>query len=120
MKPAPAADLGKKTWTIGVEWNIAGPHSLEAQYANADDSTGNSLVGVSTNAAPCPGGVCRSDTGGRDYSIAYIYLLQAYGQSARLPASGQRRQRLVKTGNLAALRAGDSQSAYAMYVSHKF
>ncbi len=69
----PGSDLGKKTWTIGAEWNIAGPHSLEAQYANAGDSTGNSTVGISTNAAPCPGGVCRSDTGGQDYSIAYVY-----------------------------------------------
>jgi len=118
----PGRDLGKKTWTIGAEWNIAGPHNIEAQYANADDSTGNSLVGVSTNAAPCPGGVCRSDTGGQDYSIAYVYnfskrtdiRLGYHKQDNDANAS-------YKLGNTAApLRAGDSQSAYAMYISHKF
>ena len=56
----PGQTLKKKTTTVGVDWKISGPHSLEAQYAMADDVSGNSTVGIGGNggsAAPVQGGV---------------------------------------------------------------
>jgi predicted porin len=112
----PGRDLGKKTWTLGVDWNIAGPHSLEAQYANAGNSTGNSLVAVGSNAAS------GADTGAKDYSIAYVY---AFSKRTDIRLGYHKTDNdtnaKYKLGNTASLlTAGDSQSAYAMYVSHKF
>lgn len=113
---APGQSLDKKTWTLGVEWKIAGPHGLEAQYARAGDSKGNSTTAVSTNAAS------GANTGGRDYSIAYTYAFSKR-TDFRLGYHKQDNDANAKykLGNTAALvTAGQSQSAYAMYVSHKF
>ena len=113
---APGQSLDKKTWTLGVEWKIAGPHGLEAQYARAGDSKGNSTTAVSTNAAS------GANTGGRDYSIAYTYAFSKR-TDFRLGYHKQDNDANAKykLGNAAALvTAGQSQSAYAMYVSHKF
>jgi len=113
---APGQNLDKKTYTLGVEWKIAGPHGLEAQYARAGDSKGNSTTAVSVN--PASG----ASTGAKDYSIAYTY---AFSKRTDLRLGYHRTANdanaKYKLGNTAALLSnGDSQSAYAMYVSHKF
>jgi predicted porin len=76
-------DMGKKTFTVGVDWNIAGPHSIHGQYAWADDTDGNSTVSIGGNGgvtSPCTGltagGACiarAGGTGGDAWSIAYQY-----------------------------------------------
>ena len=50
------------TWSLGVDWNVAGPHTVSAQYAKAGDSKGDSTRGVGTGngAVEASGG----DTGG--------------------------------------------------------
>ncbi len=113
---APGRNLEKKTYTLGVEWQIAGPHGLEAQYARAGDSKGNSLVAIGSN--PASG----ASTGAKDYSIAYTY---AFSKRTDLRLGYHKTSNdanaKYKLGNTASvLTAGDSQSAYAMYVSHKF
>lgn len=112
---APGQNLDKKTYTLGVEWKIQGPHSIEAQYARAGDSKGNSLTNVSVNAASGP------NTGAKDWSVAYIYAFSKR-TDIRLgyhkTANDQNAK--YKLGNTSAVTAGDSQSAYAMYISHKF
>ena len=77
---APGRELKKKTTTLGAEWNVSGPHSIEAQWAHAWDSKGNSLLGIGGNGgANAPraivGGqeVGVSDTGADAFSIAYRY-----------------------------------------------
>lgn len=75
--------MGKKTWTIGVDWAIAGPHSVHAQYAYARDTDGYSTISLPAAnggvTAPCTGltatGACipNSGTGGDAFSIAYQY-----------------------------------------------
>ena len=112
----PGRNLDKDTWTLGVEWNVSGPHSIEAQYAQAGDSKGNSLVAVGSN--PASG----SDTGANDYSIAYVY---AFSKRTDIRLGYHKTDNdtnaKYKLGNTASLlTAGDSQSAYAMYISHKF
>jgi hypothetical protein len=101
---------------LGVEWNVAGPHNIEAQYAQAGDSKGNSLVGVGSN--PASG----ANTGAQDYSIAYVYNFSKR-TDIRLGyhKTDNDANAKYKLGNTASLlTAGDSQSAYAMYISHKF
>lgn len=68
----PGQELKKRTATIGVEWQIAGPHQIAAMYAWAGDSKGNSTAGVggTANGALAASG---SDTGGDAWSIAYRY-----------------------------------------------
>jgi predicted porin len=66
----PTGDLKKNTATVGVEWNIAGPHEIHAQYAWAGDSKGDSLTGLGgRGGAAAPG----SGTGADAWSIAYQY-----------------------------------------------
>lgn len=113
----PGQELGKKTYTLGVEWKIAGPHSLEAQYARAGDSKGNSTTAVQRN------DVSVANTGAKDYSIAYIY---AFSKRTDIRLGYHKTDNDSNTlkynvGNFAGVaNKGDSSSAYAMYVQHKF
>lgn len=113
----PGRDLGKKTWTLGVEWNVAGPHNIEAQYARAGDSTGNSLVAVQRN------DVSGSNTGAKDYGIAYVY---DFSKRTAIRLGYHKTQNDSNTlkynvGNFAGVATkGASSDAWAMYISHKF
>jgi predicted porin len=112
-------NLKKKTWTIGIEAELSGPHGLEAQYAKAGDSKGNSLVGIGGgNGNPASG----PSTGAKDYSIAYTYT---FSKRTRVKLGYHKTDNDAnanyKLGNTAgALTAGDSQSAFAFHISHKF
>ncbi len=113
---APGRSLDKKTYTLGVDWRVAGPHSLAAQYAWAEDSKGNSLIAIGELAAS------GADTGARDWSVAYSYDFSKRS-SVKLgyhKTSNDANAR-YKLGNTAALLTpGDSQSAWAMLVKHTF
>jgi len=67
---AAAQKLDKDGWALYLDWRIAGPHSLYAQYASIGDSGGNSTVAVGNYA---PQGA--SATGGEVYGIAYGYSM---------------------------------------------
>jgi len=136
-------ELKKKTWTVGVEWNIAGPHTLEAQYANAGDSKGDSLVGIGGNGgstAPrgcSAGGVnaaasacnipgnefSRGSTGGDAISIAYQY---AFSKRTRVKIGYVRVDNdsngaSYRVGNTAALLStGETVDGWAVHVGHRF
>jgi predicted porin len=127
---APGRNLKKKTWTIGVDWAIAGPHSVQAQYAQAQDSKGNSLLAINESggggAAPhvLVGGteVARSDTGAKDWEIAYSY---AFSKRTRVKFGYHKTDNdnnaAYKLGNVApVLTRGDSQSAWAFHIQHRF
>ena len=65
-------DIRKDTWTLGAEWNIAGPHEIHLGYGKTGDSKGSSLTGISATTqggVPAPG----SETGYQAFSIAYQY-----------------------------------------------
>jgi predicted porin len=126
---APAAaslitqELKKKTMSLGVDWRIAGPHSLQAQWARAGDSKGNSTVGVATgsNGGADPSG---SDTGADAYSIAYSY---AFSKRTRLKlgyvyVDQEDRATTYRIGNSARdpNGFGSSSSGYAFHISHSF
>jgi len=114
---APGRDLTKKNWMVGVEWNISGPHGLEAAYARAGDSGGNSLVAVQRNDVSGP------DTGAKDYSIAYTYQ---FSKRTRIKLGYHKTDNDANTlkynlGNTAATGVkGESENAFAFHISHRF
>jgi predicted porin len=115
----PGQELKKKTATIGVEWAIVGPHGLEAQYAWAGDSKGNSTVGIGGNGGASASG---SDTGGDAISIAYTY---AFSKRTRLKlgyihVDNDNNTNSYRVGNTAAVAAGENSSAVAFHISHRF
>jgi predicted porin len=71
---AAGQDLKKKGYALYVDWRIAGPHSLYFQYAQADDSKGNSTAAVGSFAAPMVGAVANPlSTGATVIGAAYGY-----------------------------------------------
>jgi predicted porin len=113
----------RKSWTIGVDWRIAGPHGLQAQYADAGDVKGNSTVGVAQGANggldPSGGG-----TGGNAYSISYTY---SFSKRTRLKlgyvyVDPDGNNTTFRVGNSARDGAspGSSSSGYAFHISHSF
>jgi predicted porin len=113
-------ELKKRTATIGVEWVVAGPHSIEAQYGWAGDSKGNSLVGIGGNGGSAASG---SDTGGDQFSIAYNYN---FSKRTRLKIAYVRvdndaNTRSYRIGNSAALLTnGENVDAFGIHIGHRF
>jgi len=133
---APGRELEKRTWTVGVDWAIAGPHSLQAQFARAGDSKGNSLVAIGGNGgANAPraiiGGVetAIGDTGADAFSIAYSY---AFSKRTRVKIGYVRvdndaNSDSARVGNTASLttaaggsKFGQNVDGWAFHISHTF
>lgn len=108
--------LKRRSWTVGVEWNVAGPHTVLAFYGNADDAKGNSLVSVGD--VPASG----SDTGAQDWSIGYRY---AFSKRTWIQAGFHRtdndRNAFYKNGNAnKPLLGGEKQDGIAFHLRHRF
>jgi len=105
----------RKSWTIGAEWNIAGPHTVLAFYGNAGDSKGNSLLTVGMIAPSGP------DTGADDFSIGYRYNFskRTWLQGGYHRTSNDRNG-IYRNGNAAGVIAGQDQEAWAFHISHSF
>ena len=118
--PAFVGDIGRstkrKSWTVGVEWNVAGPHTVLAFYGNAGDSKGNSLVSIGMIPASGP------DTGADDWSIGYRYNFskRTWIQGGYHRTSNDRNA-FYRNGNAnTPLFGGDDQDAFAFHISHSF
>jgi predicted porin len=119
----PGQEAERKTYTVGLDWKIAGPHSMQAQWAHAGDVKGNSTVGVAQGANggldPSGGG-----TGGDAWSISYAY---SFSKRTRLklgyvyvdPDSNNTTFRVGNSSRDGA-SPGSSSSGYAMHISHSF
>jgi predicted porin len=70
---APGVDLKKQTSTLGIEWAIVGPHSLEAQWTHAWDTKGGTATGQSIGGNGGARYSVLGDTGGDAFSIGYRY-----------------------------------------------
>jgi len=121
-----AMSMDKKTWTIGVDWSIVGPHSIHAQYANADDTGGNSTVRLTGNggvSAPVQGGVPVGDTGGDAFSIAYQYAFSKR-TSVRIgyvKVNNDSNSASYRIGNTASPTvAGENVDSFAFHIKHRF
>lgn len=113
------ATTKKKTYTIGVDWAIGGPHSVQAQYAKASDCKGNGAA-IGGNGGCAAAG---PDTGGDAWSLAYSY---AFSKRTRIKLGYVRvdndaNTRTYRIGNSAALAAnGENVDGYAFHISHTF
>jgi predicted porin len=116
----PGGDLKKDTYVIGVEWAIAGPHEIHAQYAYARDTKGDS--GATRIAArggiETPG----NNTGGDQWSIAYQYNFSKrtsikFGYTQ---IDNDSDTNLYYLGNAPRPEFGTKQDDFAFLIKHNF
>jgi predicted porin len=113
------ATTKKKTYTIGTQVSLSGPHSIEAQYAVAGDTKGNggNIQGTSRQ------GVINSalgETGGNQISLWYVNALSKR-TTARLGYT--RINNDLRAGYALGNNAqtvGQDQKAYGLHLSHRF
>lgn len=116
----------KKTYGIGVNWRLPGPHMLSAQYVKADDTEGNggNISGNGGVTGCNSGGVINcADTGGDAYTLGYTYRFSKR-TSVKLGYTrydNDSRTRAYRIGNIGSLGSnGESSSAYAMLWKHNY
>jgi len=116
----PGATTKRKSWTVGVEWNVAGPHTVMAFYGNAADTKGNGagIAGGSSGSIPAPG----ADTGANDWSIGYKYN---FSKRTAIQIGYHRTDNdtnaFYKNGNAnTPLVGGEKQDAYGFHIAHTF
>jgi len=119
-----ATDLSRKTWTIGVDWKLQGPHSVQAQYAYADDCEGTGNIGGNGG---CTGnivaGVPIGGTGGDAFSLAYTYAFSKRTQVkvGYVRVNNDDATRAFRVGNSASLtRNGEETDGFAFHIGHRF
>jgi predicted porin len=115
----PGQELKKRTATVGVEWAIAGPHAIHAQYGWAGDSKGNSTVGVGGARGHAASG---PDTGGDQFSIAYQYRFSKRTsiKLGYVHVDNDSATTTYRIGNSAGVTAGEDSSAVAFLIRHRF
>jgi len=124
-------DMSKRTWTLGGEWNISGPHTIAAQYTNADDTKGTSTTSIGgnggiTSPGTLVGGVFTpraGGTGGDAWSISYKYALSkrtwvGFGYTRVDNDTASSSYRIGNTGAL--LATGENVDAFAIEMQHRF
>lgn len=148
-EPIAGLDLKRKSWTIGVDWNISGPHSISAQYAAADDSSGsctraarnaartafetaNGLDAGSSNLSCSIGGNGGatevggangvSDTASQAFSIAYTYAFSKRTsiKLGYVKVDNDNGTNSVRIGNTSAIANGENVDGYAFHIRHRF
>jgi predicted porin len=120
----PGAESTKKTYGIGVDWRLPGPHMLSAQYVKADDTGGNGgNIGGNGGVTGCGAVPNCTDTGGDAYTLGYTYKFSKrtsvkFGYTRY---DNDARTRVYRVGNIGSLGSnGESSSAYAMLWKHNF
>ena len=117
---SPIHDLKKKTWTLGVEWNVAGPHEIHAQYADASNSKGNSPFGIGGNGGAEASG---PGTGGDAFTIGYRYNFskRTWIKIAYVRVDNDSNSNSYRIGNTASgLQNGDAVDSFAFRIGHRF
>lgn len=71
LETSATTTVKNRTWTIGGEWTIAGPHALHFAYGDTSDSKGNNAAAVGGTAGGFE--VAGPDTGYKAFSLAYQY-----------------------------------------------
>jgi predicted porin len=113
---AGGTELKKRNWTLGAEIELSGPHGLELGFTQAGDSKGNSATAISDLAASGP------DTGGRQYSIAYVHSFSKRTEAriiyTRINNDSNASYKLGSSASVGA--PGEDQSAFGFHLSHRF
>ena len=113
-------ELTKKNWMVGVEWNIQGPHNIDAAYVKAGDSKGTATTNVT---ATGNGPVLAPNvlgTGAKMWQIGYRHEFskRTSGKLAYVRLNNDTAATYSLGGLTAPTIAGESQSAWVMYASH--
>jgi len=103
-----------KGWATYLDWRIAGPHSLKAQYGRLRDVTGTAGAAIGNF-------VVGNSTGGKVYSLAYAYdfskRTQGYLGYARMKNDGNT-DRFDQ--GIADATVGGKQTFMGMGLRHRF
>ncbi len=118
--------LQKKGWTLGVDWNLSGPHNLWANYTSTGDVSGTgAIAGVpaATGVFPAAG----ANTGAKKWGVGYQHKFSKRTDGklgyVRLDNDSAASYSLMGTnitGLTAAQAAGRSQDAWVMLLRHNF
>jgi len=120
------ASVDKKGWTLGVDWNISGPHNLFVNYATADDVSGTAgaTPGLATSGVmPAAGPNTEVRKWGVGYQHKFSKRTDAKLGYVRLDNDSAASYNLMgtnNTGTVAATRAGHNQDAWVMLIRHSF
>jgi predicted porin len=137
--PPVTTDVKTDTWNLQLDWNISGPHGLEASYTWAGDCKGNTrgsganntVAGLTGNGgcnAPIKSnGLANSDTGAQAFGIMYTYAFSKrtkvkFGYSVQDNEDNSNR---VRIGNTASLTGspnalGQKLDGFAFHIGHRF
>jgi len=105
----------KKNWLVGVDWKIAGPHSVQFGWVQAGESKGNSTVSIGDIAASGP------DTGADWWTISYEYAFskRTTARIGYVNLDNDQNSSYALGGSRVA-SAGQDQSAIVLYLQHNF
>ena len=117
-------ELKRKSWIIGLDWAIQGPHGLEIGYVEADKTKGScTSTGANTctigNVPPAATGV---DNGAKLFEIKYRYSFSKR-TSARLGYVKLKNDQgaFYALGGLSRpVSNGEDQDAIVLYLQHNF
>jgi len=135
----PVTDVKTDTWTVAMDWSIAGPHGLIATYTWAGDCKGNTrgsgvnntVTGLTGNGgcnAPLrSNGTSNPDTGAQAFGIAYTY---AFSKRTKVTLGyvvqdNEDNSNRVRVGNTASLTGspnalGQKLDGFAAHIGHRF
>ena len=123
-----ATDSDIAVWNLAAQWNISGPHSLRGGYTKADDVKGNAgtvLAPINFGAAGgnlvANGGA--GSTGGHIWQVQYVYNASKRTEfTVGYVNLSNDSNAKFSLGGLSAgtIRAGESQSAFAMSMKNTF
>ena len=111
-------DIKKQNWLVGVDWKIAGPHSVQFGWVNAGKSKGSSVTSISDIAANAGAG----GTGADWWTISYQYNFSKR-TSARIgyvQLDNKENASYALGGLHAPTSAGQDQNAVVLYLQHNF
>lgn len=116
----PTGEVKNRTWTVGAEWRIAGPHEIHVAYGDTGDSKGNSVTGIGGNGgAEAPG----PDTGYKAFSLAYQYRFskRTTAKIGWVRYDNDGNSDVLRLYNTAALLGnGQDQDAVSLVLKHRF
>jgi len=137
--PPVSTDVKTDTWNVQLDWNISGPHGLEASYTWAGDCKGNTrgsganntVAGLTGNGgcnAPLrSNGLANGDTGAQAFGIMYTYAFSKrtkvkFGYSLVDNEDSSNRARIGNTASLTGSpnALGQKVDGFAFHIGHRF
>ena len=115
-------DSDKQSFMIGANWKIAGPHSVQAGYTEADDTGGsNTTVTIGGGNGVIMPNAPGTSTGGKFYSVSYQYSFSKR-TSARFGYAvvDNDSHANYSLGGLRNQSLGQKQEALVMFLQHNF